>query len=524
MGLATTGRKADSMTAYNIYGYEVKAGANLAGADLAGADLAGADLSRADLREVNLSGADLRGVRLVETDLSRAVLVGAVLKSQYLLRSDFTCADLAEVDLSGSNLEGSNLEGSNLTEANLDQANLTGVDLTEAVLTDAIVGKVRFSEETVWPVGFVPLVGSTTIQKHLFPWYVTSYPYEYPQPERDERLPLPWVHWPLPSGQFIAFGSGPHSTPVLCECARQAITNWKEFLSMWINDHEDYWMSPRRYLRKVDPLPPSPSQDRPAGWPYFWEVDPLPPSPHPLENLQHLDVAKLLWRLAFPECFGGYDGLGADNWAEAVCHRCTGNLPPEREGRVHLVEYVNQQMLSYGIFGDPIDGAMWSYIPTVKDGYRKNLVDELKAVIGVPGEAVRCNDIRLQLSQLFQGDIAEAFPNARIGRPGSKEHLLASLLREVFPDKELQRNRRPPWLDGLELDIFFPELNLAFEYNGEQHYQPVDFFGGQAAFVDLTKRDRRKAELCQQNGVKLVVVSYTDTLTLERVHQLVKGA
>jgi hypothetical protein len=102
--------------------------------------------------------------------------------------------------------------------------------------------------------------------------------------------------------------------------------------------------------------------------------------------------------------------------------------------------------------------------------------------------------------------------------------LLASLLREVFPDKELQRNRRPPWLDGLELDIFFPELNLAFEYNGEQHYRPVDFFGGQAAFVDLTKRDRRKAELCQQNGVKLVVVSYTDTLTLERVRQLVKGA
>jgi len=40
----------------------------------------------------------------------------------------------------------------------------------------------------------------------------------------------------------------------------------------------------------------------------------------------------------------------------------------------------------------------------------------------------------------------------------------------------------PEWLSPLHLDIFMPSLNTAIEYNGQQHYRPVEYFGGLASF------------------------------------------
>ena len=47
------------------------------------------------------------------------------------------------------------------------------------------------------------------------------------------------------------------------------------------------------------------------------------------------------------------------------------------------------------------------------------------------------------------------------------------------------------------------------EYNGIQHYQPVQFFGGEEAFELQTIRDKGLKELCDVNGINLIEVSYT---------------
>lgn len=39
----------------------------------------------------------------------------------------------------------------------------------------------------------------------------------------------------------------------------------------------------------------------------------------------------------------------------------------------------------------------------------------------------------------------------------------------------------------MEFDLFIPSLNLAFEYQGEQHYFPTGIYGD---FEALQKRDR----------------------------------
>lgn len=76
--------------------------------------------------------------------------------------------------------------------------------------------------------------------------------------------------------------------------------------------------------------------------------------------------------------------------------------------------------------------------------------------------------------------------------------------------------RRPNFLkneitnSNLELDCFNEELMIAIEYNGEQHYNFVPHFHKtKDAFYNVKYRDEIKRRLCQENGVRLIVVPYT---------------
>ena len=69
---------------------------------------------------------------------------------------------------------------------------------------------------------------------------------------------------------------------------------------------------------------------------------------------------------------------------------------------------------------------------------------------------------------------------------------------------------RPKWLYGLELDGYCKELNLAFEYNGQQHYDFISYF--YKTTDELEKRidsDQIKLSLCIVNDVKLITIPYT---------------
>jgi hypothetical protein len=47
----------------------------------------------------------------------------------------------------------------------------------------------------------------------------------------------------------------------------------------------------------------------------------------------------------------------------------------------------------------------------------------------------------------------------------------------------------------MEFDVFAPELSLAIEYNGKQHYSEIYALGAQK---DIAERDKEKREACQK--------------------------
>ena len=66
--------------------------------------------------------------------------------------------------------------------------------------------------------------------------------------------------------------------------------------------------------------------------------------------------------------------------------------------------------------------------------------------------------------------------------------------------------------------IFKDEKLLGLiEYDGEQHFESVDFFGGEEKLKLQRERDERRNKWCEENNIRLIRIQYTeyDNLTLE---------
>lgn len=87
----------------------------------------------------------------------------------------------------------------------------------------------------------------------------------------------------------------------------------------------------------------------------------------------------------------------------------------------------------------------------------------------------------------------------------SEQHLLDKI-KTTFPKEIIIGQGNPNWLENQRFDIWMPELNAAIEYNGIQHYEPVEHFGGKEGFEATKRRDELKRAKCQLNKVALLVL------------------
>lgn len=91
---------------------------------------------------------------------------------------------------------------------------------------------------------------------------------------------------------------------------------------------------------------------------------------------------------------------------------------------------------------------------------------------------------------------------------------------ELLIESYLQKNNIP-YIKGykfddcknikkLIFDFYLPKHNTCIEYDGKQHQQPIEFFGGDIEFQLIKKRDNIKNIYCENNSIKLIRIPYNN--------------
>lgn len=60
----------------------------------------------------------------------------------------------------------------------------------------------------------------------------------------------------------------------------------------------------------------------------------------------------------------------------------------------------------------------------------------------------------------------------------------------------------------LPFDFYLPDYNICIEYDGQQHFESVDFFGGKKHFIMQQKHDHIKNLYCKNNSITLLRLPY----------------
>lgn len=157
----------------------------------------------------------------------------------------------------------------------------------------------------------------------------------------------------------------------------------------------------------------------------------------------------------------------------------------------------------------------------------KEQVNSIKEESGTLRTAWLCvcdcgNEVIVKTRDLMRGDthscgcLFQSYGSTQIENI-LKENNVQYKKEFVFPDL-LSENGRALRFD---FAVFNSDDKLVYliECQGIQHYEPVNFFGGEVALLSLKKRDLKKREYCEEHNIPLVEINYYDkkTITLDEV-------
>lgn len=143
-------------------------------------------------------------------------------------------------------------------------------------------------------------------------------------------------------------------------------------------------------------------------------------------------------------------------------------------------------------------------VTIARDCYRKPHVMNEKKLVKIIHSLTRTAENALRKKHKL--------PN--VGEGWIQETILFNRIQAAFPNTKVIHQGSPLWLGRQRLDIWIPSRKIAVEYNGQQHYEAVELFGGVEGLRNQQALDERKAVLCAENGVRLFIVRYDEDMNV----------
>lgn len=305
-----------------------------------------------------------------------------------------------------------------------------------------------------------------------------------------ENLPLPVVYYPPLYGAFFAFSDDVDGDFYFCECERKAINN---------------------YLKLKEQQPPQ-NYDTSKSYPLGSGTFP----PYVAEQSAH-------WH---------GDLQSHIKYKKNLCFRCNHKVPKKTyclpmyggQFKQHYGWYIQQEYFNCGI--DRLHINRMNVLPDqcspeIYDGV-KRISELMRLENGNDNIHSEFREAYVSFEQAMENSVREQFGFKKIGDAWVGETILYKIVCSIFPNEEVIRHFRPNWLEGLELDIYLPQRKLGLEYQGIQHFKPVDHWGGQEKLLVQQEHDMRKKKLCESLNVKLICVDYDEPLNQDYIAQKVK--
>ena len=67
----------------------------------------------------------------------------------------------------------------------------------------------------------------------------------------------------------------------------------------------------------------------------------------------------------------------------------------------------------------------------------------------------------------------------------------------------------------LKFDFYLPNHNACIEFQGRQHFEEIEYFGGSEIFKEIVLKDEIKAKYCKTNFIELITISDLSEIELE---------
>lgn len=64
----------------------------------------------------------------------------------------------------------------------------------------------------------------------------------------------------------------------------------------------------------------------------------------------------------------------------------------------------------------------------------------------------------------------------------------------------------------LPFDFYLPYQNICIEYDGRQHYESIEHFGGKGRLLETQKCDSIKTKFCEDNNIKLIRIKHNENI------------
>lgn len=72
-------------------------------------------------------------------------------------------------------------------------------------------------------------------------------------------------------------------------------------------------------------------------------------------------------------------------------------------------------------------------------------------------------------------------------------------------------------LNQLSFDFYIPSKNILIEYQGEQHFHSIKFFGGEKKYLKQIENDNLKKDFCKNNNYILLEIEYFNYDNIENI-------